>query len=71
MHAVRTVDDGTVLALREAGPNRVAYLDNLKVLMVAGVIAGHAIAGYAGMNWTYADVAEGEMGSYRSRCSGC
>ena len=41
---------------------RLAYLDNLKVLMVAGVIAGHAIAGYAGMNWTYADVAEGEMG---------
>jgi hypothetical protein len=31
--------------------------------MVAGVIAGHAIAGYAGMNWTYADVAEGEMGA--------
>jgi hypothetical protein len=31
--------------------------------MVAGVIAGHAIAGYAGMNWTYADVAEGEMGT--------
>jgi hypothetical protein len=61
-HAIRTADDGTVLALREAGPNRVAYLDNLKVLMVAGVIAGHAIAGYAGMNWTYADVAEGEMG---------
>ena len=34
--------------LREAAPDRVAYLDNLKVLMVAGVIAGHAIAGYAG-----------------------
>ena len=31
--------------------------------MVAGVIAAHAIAGYAGMNWTYADVAEGEMGT--------
>ena len=62
LHAVRTIDDGTVLTLREAGPNRLAYLDNLKVLMVAGVIAGHAIAGYAGMNWTYADVAEGEMG---------
>ncbi|HET9672840.1 MAG TPA: acyltransferase [Actinomycetota bacterium] len=55
---------------RAAGPTepdavvtgRLAYLDNLRVLMVAGVIAGHAIAGYAGMNWTYADVAEGEMG---------
>ena len=43
--------------------DRLAYLDNLKVLMVAGVIVGHAIAGYAGMNWTYADVAEGEMGN--------
>lgn len=42
---------------------RLVYLDNLRVVMVAGVIAGHAIAGYAGMNWTYADVAEGEMGT--------
>jgi hypothetical protein len=48
--------------LRAPPRGRVAHLDNLKVLMVAGVIAGHAIAGYAGMNWTYADVAEGEMG---------
>ena len=39
--------------------------------MVAGVIAVHAIAGYAGMNWTYADVAEGEMGTVPRRCSGC
>ncbi len=46
-----------------SGPTRLAYLDNLRVIMVAGVIAGHAIAGYAGMNWTYADVAEGEMGA--------
>lgn len=48
--------------LRPVGAKRLAYLDNLRVVMVAGVIAGHAIAGYAGMNWTYADVAEGEMG---------
>jgi hypothetical protein len=41
---------------------RLTYLDNVRVVMVAGVIVGHAIAGYAGMNWTYADVAEGEMG---------
>ncbi|HEX6579880.1 MAG TPA: acyltransferase [Actinomycetota bacterium] len=47
---------------RPVGAKRFAYLDNLRVVMVAGVIAGHAIAGYAGMNWTYADVAEGEMG---------
>jgi hypothetical protein len=42
---------------------RSTYLDNLRVVMVAGVIAGHAIAGYAGLNWTYADVAEGEVGA--------
>lgn len=49
--------------LRPVETERLTYLDNLRVVMVAGVIAGHAIAGYAGMNWTYADVAEGEMGS--------
>jgi len=49
--------------LTAVGAKRLAYLDNLRVVMVAGVIAGHAIAGYAGMNWTYADVAEGEMGT--------
>lgn len=48
--------------LRPVGTKRLDYLDNLRVVMVAGVIAGHAIAGYAGLNWTYADVAEGEMG---------
>jgi hypothetical protein len=51
------------LECRRVGAKRLAYLDNLRVVMVAGVIAGHAIAGYAGMNWTYADVAEGEMGT--------
>ena len=53
---------GATTQLPPAGATRLAYLDNLRVAMVAGVIAGHAIAGYAGMNWTYADVAEGEMG---------
>jgi hypothetical protein len=48
---------------RQVGAKRLTYLGNLRVVMVAGVIAGHAIAGYAGMNWTYADVAEGEMGT--------
>ena len=54
---------GETTERRPVGANRLSYLDNLRVLMVAGVIAGHAIAGYAGMNWTYADVAEGEMGT--------
>jgi hypothetical protein len=54
---------GETSELRPVGTKRLTYLDNLRVVMVAGVIAGHAIAGYAGMNWTYADVAEGEMGT--------
>jgi hypothetical protein len=53
---------GETTELRPVGAKRLTCLDNMRVVMVAGVIAGHAIAGYAGMNWTYADVAEGEMG---------
>lgn len=43
---------------------RVAYIDNLKVVMVAGVIAWHGIAGYLdiGAAWTYGDVAEVRFG---------
>lgn len=38
---------------------RLAYLDNLKVLLVAGVIFGHAWAGYAAVGgWTYTAVRE-------------
>lgn len=58
----RSVGDGEMTELHPIGAKRLAYFDNMRVVMVAGVIAGHAIAGYAGMNWTYADVAEGEMG---------
>jgi hypothetical protein len=58
----RSLGEGETTALRPVRAGRLASLDNLRVVMVAGVIAGHAIAGYAGMNWTYADVAEGEMG---------
>jgi Acyltransferase family len=61
MRERRLVTGGST-KLGSADGSRLAYLDNLRVIMVAGVIAGHAIAGYAGMNWTYADVAEGEMG---------
>jgi acyltransferase-like protein len=46
-------------------PSRVASIDNLKVVMVAGVIAWHAIAGYLDIGgvWTYGDVAEGYFGT--------
>jgi hypothetical protein len=55
--------DAAATELRLFRARRQTYLDSLRVIMVAGVIAGHAIAGYAGLNWTYADVAEGEMGA--------
>ncbi|HET9250395.1 MAG TPA: acyltransferase [Actinomycetota bacterium] len=46
-------------------PGRVASIDNLKVIMVAGVIAWHAVAGYLDMEgvWTYGDVAEARFGT--------
>lgn len=51
--------------VRPPPASRWVYLDNLKVLMVAGVIAWHGIAGYldVGGVWTYGDVAEGYFGS--------
>lgn len=42
-----------------ASPTRVAYLDNLKVVLVAGVIFGHGWAGYDQLgSWAYSDVRE-------------
>ena len=36
---------------------RLAYLDNLKTLLIAGIIASHAVMGYATFgSWTYQDV---------------
>jgi hypothetical protein len=55
--------DGRTIEVVPVTARRFTYLDNLRVVMVSGVIAGHAIAGYAGLNWTYADVAEGEVGT--------
>lgn len=38
---------------------RLAYLDNLKTLMIAGIIAAHAVMGYSTFgSWTYQDVQE-------------
>ncbi|HEX9122494.1 MAG TPA: acyltransferase, partial [Actinomycetota bacterium] len=38
---------------------RLAYLDNLKTLLIAGIIASHAVMGYATFgSWTYQDVQE-------------
>jgi hypothetical protein len=38
---------------------RLAYLDNLKTVLIAGIIASHALMGYATFgSWTYQDVQE-------------
>lgn len=53
----------TVVPTAEAGgaptPTRLPYLDNLKTLLIAGIIASHALMGYATFgSWTYQDVQE-------------
>ena len=44
---------------------RVAYLDNLKVLLVAAIIAGHSFLGYSGFKgaWPYQNVREVGLGA--------
>ena len=38
---------------------RLAYLDNIKTLLIAGIIAAHAIQGYSEFgSWTYQDIQE-------------
>jgi hypothetical protein len=49
------------LILLRAQGERVAYLDRLKVLLVAVIIAGHGVLGYSGMMesaWPYQEVQE-------------
>jgi fucose 4-O-acetylase-like acetyltransferase len=72
MRVVRThplvaheVPPGSLLpraVLGQAQPStrtRLAYLDNLKTLMIGGIIASHALMGYATFgSWTYQDVQE-------------
>jgi fucose 4-O-acetylase-like acetyltransferase len=42
-----------------SGRARLAYLDNLKTLLIAGIIAAHAVQGYSSWgSWTYQDVRE-------------
>lgn len=45
--------------------DRIAYLDNLKVLLVAAIIAGHSCFGYSGFKgaWPYQDVREVSLGA--------
>lgn len=52
-------------ATSKARRERIAYLDRLKLLMVAVIIAGHGVAGYSGLKgaWPYQDVKEVKLGS--------
>jgi hypothetical protein len=44
---------------RQWASHRRLYLDNLKVLLIAVIIAGHAIVSYAGLDWwSYGEVRE-------------
>jgi hypothetical protein len=67
---------GTRRPARESAPSRHgsgveqwasqrrAYVDNLKVLLIAGIIAGHAIAGYSDQDfWPYAEMNEVALSS--------
>jgi hypothetical protein len=41
---------------------RFVYLDNLKTILIAGIIAAHAVMGYANFgSWTYQDVREATL----------
>ena len=56
--AARGKDRGTDHGARPAG-ERLVYLDNVKTLLIAGIIAAHAIQGYSEFgSWTYQDVQE-------------
>ena len=44
---------------RPPGGERLFYLDNLKALLISGIIAAHAVMGYADFgSWSYQDVQE-------------
>jgi fucose 4-O-acetylase-like acetyltransferase len=45
--------------VEEWAAKRQLYVDNLKVILIAAVIAGHAVLGYTELDaWSYADVRE-------------
>ena len=51
--------DGGADSSRPAGGERLTYLDNVKTLLIAGIIAAHALMGYADFgSWSYQDIQE-------------
>ena len=50
---------GHAPAVAEWASSRLRYLDNLKILLIAAIIAGHGVMGYAAESWwLYSDVRE-------------
>jgi hypothetical protein len=59
--AIAAADRAVVPGRSEAHP-RLRYLDNLKVLLIAAIIAGHAVAGYSALEWwPYSEMKEVEL----------
>lgn len=53
------MSSGHGAAAEQWAPKRRLYVDNLKVILIAGVIAGHAIASYSDEDfWPYAEMKE-------------
>jgi hypothetical protein len=51
-------------AVEQWAAKRQLYLDNLKVILVAAIIAGHGIAGYSELDfWPYSEMKEVELSS--------
>ncbi len=54
-----SVSSGHGAAAEQWASSRRGYVDNLKVLLIAGIIAGHAIASYSDEDfWSYAEMNE-------------
>jgi len=62
-----SIRDHTTTAVAPAAPlspaePRLAYLDNLKAFLIAGIIAAHAMMGYSTFgSWTYQDIQEATL----------
>src|SRR5687768_10538103 len=56
----RSERDGDGSELQRWASTRLTYVDNLKVVLIAGIIAVHAVLEYAGLveMWTYSELRE-------------
>jgi hypothetical protein len=56
----RPVAVGSAVPADQGASTRLPYLDNLKVIIIAAIIAIHGVLGYVGVDqyWSYADVQE-------------